>query len=91
MSFRPSSPEIHLWAGHLLFYIEAYEDAVKAYSNINNINKNFQALIHKAKCYLAVKDVTNAITNLKYMLQIKTDSKVTFDYEILQSLSECNE
>jgi hypothetical protein len=41
MSFRPSSPEIHVWAGHLLFFIGAFEDAAKAYSNINNINKNF--------------------------------------------------
>ena len=41
MSFRPSSPEIHIWAGHLLFFIGAYEDAAKAYSNINNVNKNF--------------------------------------------------
>ena len=41
MAFRPSSPEIHVWAGHLLFFIGAFEDAAKAYSNINNINKNF--------------------------------------------------
>ena len=40
MSFRPSSPEIHIWAGHLLFYIGATEDATKAYSNISNISKN---------------------------------------------------
>ena len=41
MTYRPSSPEIHIWAGHLLFYIRAYEDANKAYSNVNNINRNF--------------------------------------------------
>jgi hypothetical protein len=41
MNCKPSSPDIHIWAGHLLFYIRAYEDANKAYSNINNVNKNF--------------------------------------------------
>ena len=41
MTHKPSSPDIHIWAGHLLFYIRAYEDANKAYSNINNVNKNF--------------------------------------------------
>jgi hypothetical protein len=40
MTYRPSSPDIHIWAGHLLFTINAYEDAAKAYSNINNIQKN---------------------------------------------------
>ena len=41
MTYRPTSPEIHIWAGHLLFFIRAYEDANKAYSNVNNINRNF--------------------------------------------------
>lgn len=41
MSYRPSLPDIHIWAGHLLFFIGATEDAAKAYSNINNINQNF--------------------------------------------------
>ena len=40
MTYRPSSPEIHIWAGHMLFSIGASEDAAKAYSNINSINKN---------------------------------------------------
>ena len=68
MSFRPSSPEIHIWAGHLLFYIGAYEDAAKAYSNISNISKNFEVLFYRTKCYLTCKDVLNALSNLKQML-----------------------
>jgi hypothetical protein len=80
MSYRPSSPDIHIWAGHLLFYINAYEDAAKAYSNINNINKNFEVLLYRAKCYLTCKDVLNTLNNLKYMLEIKVDNKILFDY-----------
>ena len=83
MSFRPSSPEIHIWAGHLLFYIGVYEDAAKAYSNINNVNKSFEVFLYKAKCYLTCKDVLNSLTNLKLMLDIKPNNKVLFDYEIL--------
>lgn len=41
MSGKASSPDIHIWAGHLLFHIGAWDDAAKAYSNINNLNKNF--------------------------------------------------
>jgi hypothetical protein len=80
MTYRPSSPDIHIWAGHLLFYIRAYEDANKAYSNINNVNKNFEVLLYKTKCFLIVKDVLNALANLKLMLDIKKDPKVVFDY-----------
>lgn len=86
MTYRPSSPEIHVWAGHLLFFIRAYEDANKAYSNVNNINKNFDVLFHKVKCFLIVKDVLNALTHLKMMLDIKPDSKISFDYDILECL-----
>ena len=80
MTYRPSSPDIHIWAGHLLFYIKAYEDANKAYSNINNVNKNFEVLFYKVKCSLIVKDVLNALANLKLMLEIKKDPKTLFDY-----------
>ena len=80
MTYRPSSPDIHIWAGHLLFYIKAYEDANKAYSNINNVNKNFEVLVYKVKCSLIVKDVLNALANLKLMLEIKKDPKTLFDY-----------
>lgn len=70
MSKKKATPEteIHIWAGHLLFYIRAYEDANRAYSNITNINKNFEALLYKVKCYLIVKDVLNALIYLKSML-----------------------
>lgn len=91
MSFRPSSPEIHIWAGHLLFYIGAYEDAAKAYSNINNINKNFEVLLYRTKCYLTCKDVLNALANLKLMLEVKNDPKTMFDYQVLECLRECSD
>jgi tetratricopeptide (TPR) repeat protein len=91
MSFRPSSPEIHVWAGHLLFFIGAYEDAAKAYSNINNVSKNFEVLLFKAKCYLTCKDVLNTLANLKLMLDIRQDPQVQFDYQLLDCLRECSD
>jgi len=39
IAIRPNDPEIHLWAGNLLFNIGAFEDAVKAYSHIINNKK----------------------------------------------------
>lgn len=91
MSHRPSSPEIHIWAGHLLFFIGASEDAAKAYSNINNINKNFEVLFYRAKCYLNSKDVISTISNLKQMLDIQYDNQIFLDHQMLELLRECSE
>lgn len=75
----------------MLFYIRAYEDANRAYSNINNINKNFDVLFYKVKCYLIIKDVLNGLNYIKMMLDIRQDPKVLFDYDILECLRECSE
>lgn len=37
ISLKPHDPDIHLWAGNLLFNIGAYDNAVKAYSHSNEI------------------------------------------------------
>ncbi len=79
MSYKPSSPDIHIWAGHLLFYIGACEDACKAYSNVNNISKNPEVLGYRAMCNLSSKDVISTVTNLKLILEIKYSNEVYFD------------
>lgn len=88
---KKNTPQIHIWAGHLLFSIQAYDDANRAYSNIHNIHKNFEVLLYRVKCYLIVKDVLNALNYLKSMLEIQHDIKIAFDYEILECLRECSE
>jgi tetratricopeptide (TPR) repeat protein len=89
MTYRPSSPEIHIWAGHLLFYIGAYQDAAKAYSNINNIQKNPKVLLERAKCYLAYKDVSSAVQDLKMILDNQQDVRTKFDYIMIEALRLC--
>lgn len=91
VSHNSTSPNIHIWAGHLLFQIGAYDDACKAYSNISNINKNPQALLYRAMCYLTLKDIVSTVSNLKMILDLKYANDVYFDYEMLQALRECSE
>lgn len=93
MTYRPSSPDIHIWAGHLLFCIGAYQDAAKAYSNINNIQKNPKILIERAKCYIAYKDVSSAMQDLKLILEVQPhpDPKTKFDYEIIEAIRLCSD
>jgi tetratricopeptide (TPR) repeat protein len=91
MTYRPSSPDIHIWAGHLLFCIGAYQDAAKAYSNINNIQKNPKVLLERAKCYIAYKDVSSAVQDLKYILDIQPDPRIKFDYSTIEALRLCSD
>lgn len=91
MNHRPASPEVHIWTGHFLFCIRSYDDANRAYSNVNNLHKNFDVLLYKTKCYLIVKDVLNALQYLKMMLDIKPDPQISFDYEIIECLRQCSE
>ncbi len=91
MTFRPSSPDIHIWAGHLLFCIGAYQDAAKAYSNINNIQKNPKVLLERAKCYISIKDVSSASLDLQSILDVQSDSKIKFDYTMIKALTLCSD
>ena len=40
ISLKPKDPDIHLWAGNLLFLIGAYEHAIKTYSHSPDIKNN---------------------------------------------------
>ena len=91
MTYRPSSPDIHIWAGHLLFCIGAYQDAAKAYSNINNIQKNPKILLERAKCYIAYKDVSSAMQDLKSILEVQQDPKTKFDHSVIEALRLCSD
>jgi hypothetical protein len=71
VSQNSTSPDIHIWAGHLLFQIGAFDDACKAYSNISNITKNPEALLYRAMCNLTLKDIVSTVSNLKLILDIK--------------------
>ena len=54
---NPSDPNIHMWAGNLLFSIGAFEDAIKAYSNISNINKNSNIVINRKNIKFKSKNI----------------------------------
>ena len=68
MSYRSTSPDIHIWAGHALFNAGSYEDAAKTYSNISNIKKNSKVLQYRAACYLAMKNLESALEDMKSIL-----------------------
>jgi tetratricopeptide (TPR) repeat protein len=90
ISFKPSDPDIHLWAGNLLFNIGAFEDAVKAYSHANNINKNEKILLIRAKCYMILKELNSALSDMSRIIEITNDKMVIFDRDSLTALKSAS-
>jgi len=55
---------MHLWAGNLLFNIGAVEDAVKAYSHIENLCSNSDLLLLRCKCHIYLKELTSGLNDM---------------------------
>ena len=59
---------IHIWAGNLLFNTGAFNDAVSAYSNTDDINENVKTLILRAKCYMLIKELNQALEDFQQIV-----------------------
>lgn len=85
---KQHDPDIHLWAGNLLFNIEAYADAIKTYSNVSGIANKPDILLLRAKCYIVFKELNCALEDMDRIIELKTDiaKNITFDKYCLSSL-----
>jgi len=88
ISIKGNNPNIHLWAGNLLFSTGAYEDAARAYSNSENISKSENLLCLRAKCYIVVKELNLALSDLNRLVDLQTPNNILYyiDRECLSSL-----
>ncbi|EGR34644.1 hypothetical protein IMG5_005100 [Ichthyophthirius multifiliis] len=87
VNIKPQDPDIHLWAGNLLFNIGAYEDAIKAYSHVNNISKNCDILLLRAKCYMVFKELNSALEDMEKIIELNQENlDIRFDQVCLMSL-----
>ena len=59
----PNDPNIHLWAGNLLFNAGAFGDAAKAYSTSETIKKSENLLLLRTKCSIALKELNSGLTD----------------------------
>lgn len=49
---NPEDPNAHVHAGNLLLLTGSIEDAVKAFSNANDLKKTYDSICGRAKAYL---------------------------------------
>ena len=65
IQLKPSDNSVHVVAGNMLFHIGAYDDAIKAYSNVPITTKNSREVLYlRSKCYIILKELNNALVDL---------------------------
>lgn len=84
LELNPTDPHSNVYAGNLFFHIGAYEDAVRAYSH--NIEVNVQALYLRARCYVILKELNNAMQDLQSIYEHTSEQCAYVDYNMLQTL-----
>lgn len=78
---------VHIYAGNLLMTTGSYEDATKAFTNADNIQKSALALYQRARCHVALNNMSEALKDLNKVIEIAGSDKVAqADRECLNAL-----
>ena len=78
---------VHIYAGNLLMTTGSYEDATKAFTNADNIQKSSLALYQRGRCNVALNFMGEALKDLnKVIEQAPTDKVAIADRECLNAL-----
>jgi tetratricopeptide (TPR) repeat protein len=67
---------VHIYAGNLLMTTGSYEDATKAFTNADNIEKSPLALYQRSRCHVALNNMQEALGDLNSVLDIAGGDKV---------------
>ena len=86
---RPEDPEVHVHAGDLLLLTQCTEDAIKAYENSITKGKSRKAYVQKAKSYLILGDLQQAIRETNEALSLEFDRKLAQDLSVLKAIEIC--
>ena len=67
----------------------AFQDAIKAFDNADTIQVTLESLFQKARCYIALNQLNDAIFILDRVLQISpSDTLVRIDLQVIMILQE---
>ncbi len=82
---------VHIYAGNLLMTTGSYEDATKAFTNADNIEKSSLALYQRGRCNVALNSMVEALKDLsKVIEQAPTDKVAIADKECLTALKNAS-
>lgn len=72
---------VHAFAGNLLMTTGSYDDATKAFSNANKVSQNAFAIYQRARCYLAIGDIKNAMADLHHASKLYSNCEIGQDIQ----------
>ncbi|CAI2363482.1 unnamed protein product [Moneuplotes crassus] len=85
------NPKVHIHAGNLLMTTGAYLDATKAYLNADVVEKTAEAAFHRGRCYAALTELDEAVSEIKKVVELSSEEKLSFPdldcLEILRNLT----
>ena len=91
IKLEPKNPSVHIYAGNLLMTTGSYEDATKAFTNADNIEKSPLALYQRSRCHVALNNMQEALEDLHRVKELSPNDKVAIqDRECLNSLVSCS-
>jgi tetratricopeptide (TPR) repeat protein len=88
---EPKNPMVHIYAGNLLMTTGSYEDATKAFTNADNIEKSSLALYQRGRCNVALNLMGDALKDLSRVIeQAPTDKVAIADMDCLSALKNAS-
>jgi len=73
---EPKNPLVHVYAGNLLMTTGSYEDAAKAFSNADSVEKSFLAVYQRSRCQIALNSIEEALKDLNTTLELNPEDKI---------------
>ena len=85
-ALNPTDPQVHIHAGDLLMLTGSTEDALKAYLNANSERIMPESFLQRAKCFLLMDNLEDALYELNSYCKIQTNQAINYDIEVLEVL-----
>ena len=80
---------VHIYAGNLLMTTGSYEDATKAFTNADSVQKSSLAFYQRARCFIALANMDQALKDLSLVVERSPQDKIALvDRECLSTLKQ---
>lgn len=60
---------VHIFAGNLLMTTGSYDDATKAFTNADSVQKSALAFYQRSRCYIALADLDKSLKDLNMVVE----------------------
>mmetsp|Transcript_16547 Transcript_16547/g.11874 ORF Transcript_16547/g.11874 Transcript_16547/m.11874 type:complete len:104 (-) Transcript_16547:82-393(-) len=67
---------VHIYAGNLLMTTGSYDDATKAFSNADSVQKSALAFYQRARCHIALANLEGAFKDLSLVVERTPHDKI---------------